>query len=146
MSWSPGILVPLAGLLGLWPAWPRTVVVLSGTPFLVGPLLYGYVASQTGSRRFLTGRGLAVHLALPVAYGLVTFPILLKVRVASFTTEGHVIRIISRAGAGTQPPRCRSGRSRPPCRAAARQERARARRQSNLRSSALPGGGLCRTG
>jgi AraC-like DNA-binding protein len=63
-----GVLVPLLQELNAWQLAPRVVVLLSGTPFLMGPLLLLYVAQQTGYTRWIKSRWWVWHSLLPLAY------------------------------------------------------------------------------
>ncbi len=65
---AAGVMVPLLQELHAWLRFPRTIVFLSGTPFLLGPLLLLYVAQQTGYTRWIQPRWLFWHSLLPLAY------------------------------------------------------------------------------
>jgi AraC-like DNA-binding protein len=62
------LLVPLLQEIGSAPQWPRLLIVLSGLPYLFGPLLLLHVAALTGQPRMVRAWTWSLHLALPLAY------------------------------------------------------------------------------
>ena len=64
------LIVPLLQAIGLAQEWPRTLVVLSGLPYLFGPLLLLHVAAITAQPSWTRARTWVVHLLLPGAYAL----------------------------------------------------------------------------
>lgn len=64
------LIVPLLQALGLAQEWPRVMIVLSGLPFLFGPLLLVHVGWLTGQERWIRAQTWIVHALLPLAYVL----------------------------------------------------------------------------
>lgn len=64
------LLVPLLQEIGLAPQWPRLLIVLSGLPYLFGPLLLLHVAALTAQPSLIRAWTWVLHLMLPLAYGV----------------------------------------------------------------------------
>lgn len=62
--------------LQLHTQWPRAILLLSGLPFLYGPLLLAHVAEQTGFRTPLALRWRLLHAVLPAGYYALILPVL----------------------------------------------------------------------